>query len=251
MHRFFLTQNFSDQESFILTDAKEIHHLKNVLRLKPKQQLKVFNNEGKEVVGTITTITKDRIEIRRDYVIPSKRNRPIDLILACAVPKRSKFEFIIEKCTELGVDEIIPLKTQRTEIILNSERLEKKNHRYETVAVNAAKQSGRQVVPKIHPVSPIADVLKLLKKDSLALIACLSDGENILSLLNNQDLKKFKRIIFFIGPEGDFSKEEVTLARKTGCLGVSLGPTVLKVDTAAISVVSFANLYFDYAFNRN
>ncbi len=250
MHRFFLSQTSLDKETIALCDPQEIHHLKNVLRLKSTQQIRIFNTEGQEIVGTITLITKNHIEIRRDYVIPLKKKRPMDLVLACAIPKRAKFEFIIEKCTELGVAEIIPLKTARTEVLVDNERVQKKKDRYQTVAVNAAKQCGRRDVPKILPICSIEEVLKSFDQSTLMLVACLSAVESLLTVLEKQDLKKFKRIIFFIGPEGDFTKEEVDFARQLGCIGVSLGSTVLKVDTAAIAIVSCANLYLDHAFNR-
>ena len=250
MKRFFINETALDQEIIPLTNSKEIHHLKNVLRLKPKQQICLFNNQGQEIVGTITAITKDHIEIRRDYIVPVKNERLIDLVLACALPKRAKFEFIIEKCTELGVDEIIPLKTERTEVFLNNERAVKKKDRYQTVAVNAAKQSGRPRVPKIHLVCCMSDVLKSFDQNTLMLIACLSGAKNIFTVLEGQDFKKIKRIVFFIGPEGDFTKEEISLAQQLGCFGVSLGSTVLKVDTAAISTISCANLYLNHALNR-
>ena len=247
MHRFFLNQTSFEQETIPLSDPKEIHHLKNVLRLKPKQQIQIFNAQGQEIVGTIITITQNHIEIRRDYTIPPKKEKPVDLVLACALPKRAKFEFIIEKCTELGIDEIIPLKTARTEIILNNERAQKKKDRYTTVALNAAKQSGRGKLPKIHPVSSMTEALKIFRENTLMLIACLSGGKNIFTVLAGQNFEDIQRIVFFIGPEGDFTKEEINLSLEMGCLKVSLGSTVLKVDTAAISIVSCANFYLNHA----
>ena len=243
MHRFFLNQTSFEQETIPLFDPKEIHHLKNVLRLKPKQQIQIFNAQGQEIVGTITTLTKDRIEIRRDYTIPAKKEKSIHLILACALPKRAKFEFIIEKCTELGVDEIIPLKTERTEVFLNEERAQKKKDRYQTVAINAAKQSGRRDVPKIHPPQEIPQALHGLGQDTIIFIPCLAGiRESFQHAFKQKDSKT--KIAFFIGPEGDFTIEEINLVRQAGGIPVSLGNLVLKVDTAALAVVSFASLFY-------
>ena len=244
MHRFFLNQTSFEQENILLSDPKEIHHLKNVLRLKPKQQIQIFNRDGQEIVGTITTLTKDRIEIRRDYTIPAKKEKSIHLILACALPKRAKFEFIIEKCTELGVDEIIPLKTERTEVFLSEERAQKKKDRYQTVAVNAAKQSGRRDIPKIHPPQKIPQVLHGLGHDTTIFIPCLTGQrqESLHHAFQQKDLKT--KIAFFIGPEGDFTLAEINLVRQAGGIPVSLGNLVLKVDTAALAVVSFSTLFY-------
>lgn len=251
MHRFFCPHGNLEQEIISITDSKEIHHLQNVLRLKFKEQIRLFDGRDKEIVGTIVSINSSKVEIRKDYVLPKTQERAIDVVLACAIPKRAKFEFIIEKCTELGVDEIIPLKTDRTEIALKSERLEKKIDRYRTVAINAAKQSGRVQVPRILPITTISEILKNTDPQSLRFIASLSDSrENLFKSFQKINLKDFKRMVFFIGPEGDFTKGEIARALESGCIPISLGSNVLKVDTAALSVVSFASLFLDYALKR-
>jgi len=251
MHRFFCPHNDLEQEIIPITDRKEIHHLQNVLRLKPREQIRLFDGRDKEIVGTIVTMNNNKVEIRRDYVFPKTHQRGIDVVLACAIPKRAKFEFIIEKCTELGVNEIIPLKTERTEIALNTERLEKKVDRYRTVAVNAAKQSGRVHIPRILPITTTPKIFQDTDQQSLRFIASLSrERQNLFETLQKKNLKDFKRIVFFIGPEGDFTPGEISKALESGCIPISLGNNVLKVDTAAICVISFANLFLDYALKR-
>ena len=93
--------------------------------------------------------------------------------MACAPPKKGKFEFIIEKCTELGVDEIIPLKTKRTEVVFSEDKMKGKLSRFEAVAVNAAKQSQRIKVPHIHPMTSLSQVLKNLEPDGVYLFPSL------------------------------------------------------------------------------
>lgn len=251
MHRSFCPHSDLEQEIISITDSKEIHYLKGVLRLKLKEQIRLFNGEDKEIVGTIVTMNSNKIEVRRDYDLPNTHQQGIEVVLACAIPKRAKFEFIIEKATELGVDEIIPLKTERTEMALNSERIGKKLERYRSVAVNAAKQSGRIDVPRIIPIATTPQIFEHNRAQSLRLIASLSyERQSLFETFEKQNLKDFKRIVFFIGPEGDFTKGEIASALEAGCIPISLGSNVLKVDTAALSVVSFANLFIDYAFKR-
>ena len=241
MHRFFCPQNNFDSETIIISDSSEVHHIKDVLRLKTGEQIQLFNNEGKEVAATILSIKKNSVSARRDLVLPPQRNDQPLIILACAVPKKAKFEYIIEKCTELGIDEIIPLKTQRTEGTGKLQAMDKKLTRYQTVAINAAKQSARRRVPVIHKLSSFTNALKEINNETIALIPCLSGDRQ--SLVDVQiDFKKIKRILYFIGPEGDFTPEELKEALSLGCIPVTLGPTVLKVDTAAISVMSFLNI---------
>ncbi len=241
MHRFYSPNSKFSSKSFFLNDTKEIHHLKNVLRLKKKSQIRLFNNNGEEALGEIITIDKDCVEISLKGIFKSKKANKIHTILACAIPKKSKFELIIEKCTELGVDEIIPLKTKRTEGVPPPDRLEKKRERFQTVAINATKQCKRTTIPVIHPILTMTEALKIIDNNTLALIPCL-DGKRktIKSVL---DTNKKTKIIYFIGPEGDFTENELTLALKNSCIPVTLGETVLKVDTAAISVLSAIHLF--------
>jgi len=165
------------------------------------------------------------------------------IILACAIPKESEFELIIERATELGADEIIPLRTKRTEMDLKGDRLAKMIARYHDVAVNAAKQSGRPRVPVIHPVTDLTVVLKSFPERTTVFIPSLSgERKNILEAF--KAVPSPSRVAFLIGPEGDFTPQEYDLARARGCIGVSLGKTVLKVETAALVAVACARLWF-------
>ena len=159
------------------------------------------------------------------------------IILACAPPKKGKFEFIIEKCTELGIDEIIPLKTKRTEVVFKDDKMAGKLSRFEAVAVNAAKQSKRAKVPHIYPMKSLPQVLQTLDPKGVHLFPSLHNhSKHITDVLLKAD--KQRPVTIFIGPEGDFTPDEVELAIKHGCVPVSLGDTVLKVETAAIAVVA-------------
>ena len=242
MHRFFSPQSDLTARQVSILDPSEIHHMRDALRLKVGDPVSLFDGSGKEAVGTIARSEKNEILVSIHSVRDSKPSRNIRLTLACAIPKKTKFEFIIEKCTELGVDEIIPMHTKRTEFRFEEEKIRKKSERYKTVAINAGKQSKRSTIPTIHAVTKFTDVLSNLSPDTIAFIPCL-----IPNTKNLQHAFKIpantKNILFLIGPEGDFTADEVDAAIKTGCIPVSLGPTVLKVDTAAICVIALANLF--------
>ena len=241
MHRFFCPTSKFNSPAISITTPTEIHHIKNVLRLKSGDQLAIFNGNEEEVVGTILSIEKNKINLRMDYMVPKSVHKGPKIVLGCSIPKKAKIERIIEKTTELGVDEIIPLKTERTEFAIEGRRLSAKEARYETVAVNAAKQSKRQTIPVVHAVGNLHSVLKNLAGDDCALIAYLGPGSRpILNL--DVNFQTIKRLILLVGPEGDFSPREIQEALNAKCLPVSLGPTVLKVDTAAIVMVSYAQL---------
>lgn len=240
MHRFYCPNiDFSPQKISIINSG-EIHHLTRVLRMGRGDQLELFNGQGEEAVGIIESISSLEVSV----LISERRHKrkiSASVILACAVPKKAKFESIIEKCTELGVDEIIPMRTERTEVILKDERLARKNTRYQTVAINAAKQSGRATVPVVHAQRSFKEILSSFEKETLRIIPCLAgERKSLREVL--QDAKGVQQIVFLIGPEGDFTKQELTMALNEGVIAVTLGETTLKVDTAAITAVGFTRV---------
>jgi len=241
MHRFFSPNTDLRQNIISITEQTEIHHLRTVLRLKEGDKVRVFNGRGQEASGPILSCRKDLIEVKTESLESRTGDEKPRIILACAIPKKAKFETIIEKCTELGVTEIIPLMTKRTEVKYEGAKAATKAKRFQAVAVNAAKQCKRRTIPHIHPVTKFTDAVEQMDTRHAAFIPCLGEkrvqfADALHSAYNSS------AVVFFIGPEGDFTAEEVALAKKQGCVPVSLGPTVLKVDTAAISVVASINL---------
>lgn len=237
MYRFYCADADFQKSSVTITEAHEVHHIKDVLRFKKGSLIQIFNAQSQEADGTIEQIRENAIVVRVGIV--RQKDRPqAKIILACAPPKKGKFEFIIEKCTELGVDEIIPLKTKRTQVIFSADRMRVKLSRFEAVAVNAAKQSQRTKVPHIYPMTSLPQVLKTLDPDGVHLFPSLHNHpKSIAEVLLKVD--KQKSVTLFIGPEGDFTPDELDLAIQHGCVPVSLGDTVLKVETAAIAAVAF------------
>ena len=150
---------------------------------------------------------------------------------------------IIERVTELGADEIIPLRTKRTEMDLKGDRLAKMIARYHDVAVNAAKQSGRLRVPVIHPVTDLTVVLKSFPERTTVFIPSLSgERKNILEAF--KAVPSSSRVAFLIGPEGDFTPAEIEEAVTRGFRIVNLGRNVLKSDTAGLAALAILNYEF-------
>ena len=244
MHRFYLENVSFDNGRVLITDKDELHHMKNVLRLKKGDLFRAFNGKHQEADVVIERMGEDGVEALVKSIRESNNAVSVKIILACAVPKKSKFEFIIEKCTELGVNEIIPLKTKRSDVVFSKEKLTSKQERFLKVAINAAKQCKRGDLPSIAPMTDLKDVLVRRDRSTLAIFPCLLDTQrHIHEVLST--LKGLKTVHIFIGPEGDFTPEEVKMAQANGCIPVSLGKTVLKVDTAAIAAVAFVRLICD------
>ncbi len=236
MYRFYCPNADFSRSSVVIGDTHEIHHIKDVLRLHKGSLIQIFNSKSQQADAIIEQINEAAIQVRVKTVKKTQEAGP-KIILACAPPKKGKFELIIEKCTELGVDEIIPLRTKRTEVIFKEDKMAAKLSRFEAVAVNAAKQSQRPKVPRIHPMTGLPQVLQILDPGGVHLFPSLHHHpKHMADVLLKAD--KQKPVTIFIGPEGDFTPDEVELAIKHGCVPVSLGDTVLKVETAAIASVA-------------
>lgn len=247
MHRIYAPCADFSQKTVVIHDLSEIHHALDVIRLETGQDVIIFDGNGQEAQGQLIQSDPQSLIVEIDSHRRFVSNRPW-ITLACAIPKRAKFETIIEKTTELGVDEIIPLITQRTQVRFTQEQAVKKAHRFYAVAINAAKQCQRAVLPRIHPAVKYEKCFGLIKEGpnqgAMLFIPCLAANlRPLVQVLPQRPLPK--RIIFFIGPEGDFTPSEINMACVNGCVPVSLGPTTLKVDTAAIAVVAFANFLID------
>jgi len=241
MPRFYSPQSDFSLKEIIISNKDELHHLYHVLRLKKGSIIEVFDGKGQEVSGIIVMISSRKVKIAIESRKTVEPKIP-SIILACAIPKKTKFEMIIEKATELGVDEIIPLKTKRTEMSITGERAEKKMKRYQTVAINAAKQSQRASIPMIHPITEFNKALIYLKNSDVIIPSLLGKRKNLMEVFDQ--MKSSERVSFLVGPEGDFTPKEYALAQEAGCRAVTLGETILKVETAAICVLSCANLFY-------
>lgn len=214
----------------------------SVLRLKEGDRIEVFDGKSMEYECRINRLCKDKADLAILSTKTAHSFKGAHITLACALAKKAKIDFIIEKATELGVDTVIPLHTQRTIVEVSGLKLGNRLKRWQNIALEASKQCGRIHLPKIEPVSEFKDVVLKAKEYELALIPHL--GIKNKSLKDIVSKSNAASVIVFIGPEGDFSEEEIRLAKKNGCREVSLGELTLKVDTAAIAAVAFLRLFY-------
>ncbi len=242
MNRFFIPRPLISGNNLIMEDEEQVHHLKNVLRLKAQEPVAVFDEAGNEYNCSILKIGENitlRIKSRR---IPGELNAKLRLTIACAIPKKSKFDDIVDKLTQLGVYRIIPLKTERVVVKLDKRKEELRSKRWNRIALSASQQSQRNNIPVVEPVQKFKDVLVRSKDFDLRLIPTLAGRRKSLPEVVSLPLPiplPMAKVLVLIGPEGDFSGEEVNSAKKAGFIPVTLGDLVLRVDTAAIAIASF------------
>lgn len=242
MARFFIPY-LSGVDHLTLDSKDELRHLACVLRLKEGDELELVNGRGDKARAVIVRLTPAFAQLRILAFEHFELACSPQLLLGCAIPKKSKFEDIIDKAVQLGVDEFFPLITERTEVRPRPQVLE----RYRKVAVAAVKQSGRLWAPVIHPPQLFPQFIASIgAKTGLSIfIPCLGGERTLLrKVLSDPSRSQAGSFLFLIGPEGDFSDREVQLASAAGALPVSLGDNVLRVDTAAIAVSAFARLLY-------
>ncbi len=221
-------------EGKVRLEGDEIRHLK-VLRLKKGDQIEVFNDKRESGLGTIEKVGMKGVEVCIEGV-EKVRKSLILRVLACSAPKNKRFDVLLQKATELGVDKIIPISTKRS----IAKPSETKINRLKKIIIEAAKQSGRNSVPELNSLITVEKLIKNSREYDLKLVLD-PKGKQIKEVLKGVTRKK---IICLVGPEGGFTDEEISLAVENGFEVVSLGKGILRVETAGIAVLSMLNYEF-------
>jgi 16S rRNA (uracil1498-N3)-methyltransferase len=227
VHRFYLS-NFQQP----LLDPTQAHHAIRVLRLKVGDTLNVFDGRGHEAQCRVTEFGEDsvRLTILQQSSTPPL---PCRITLAQAIPKKN-MDLIVQKATELGVAVIVPLISERTVVQIDDDS--KKVPRWRDIALDACKQCGNNWLPEIQAPQKAHDFLSSLVKFDLKLIASLqADSKPLKQLIPGSPPCS---VLILIGPEGDFTPAELGAAKSAGCLPLSLGPLVLRAETAALYALS-------------
>ena len=244
MSRFYVPKECVKDDKIVIK-GKEAHHILRVMRLKEGDKVVVFDGTGCEYMGFIKEADERRekalVEVVRTEK-PPKESVP-EIILAQAIPKRKKMDYIVEKATELGVSRIIPLVSERTIIRPHDgKNSNEKIKRWRRIARETSKQCGRSDIPVIDKITLYREMPSRLDEYDIALMACLENERVSIK----KAIEGFSRgkILVFIGPEGDFTQDELQMADKDNCRFISLGNRVLKSDTAGLFVLSALSYEF-------
>ncbi len=231
MHRIFIQESSLLQQPLVIRDEKA-HYLFSVLRCKPGDCLIVTDEKGKSYTAQILTSSKKEVtaDITGDSVINTESSLNITLIQGLL--KGEKMDFVIQKTTELGVNAIVPVITERSQI-----RETRKLPRWKKIAEEASRQSGRNVVPEISAPFAFEDIFSFPGLQVKEGIIFWEKGGQRLSAVTGR-LRNADRLSLFIGPEGGFSEKEVITALENGICTATLGNRILRAETAAITAVS-------------
>jgi 16S rRNA (uracil1498-N3)-methyltransferase len=240
MHRFYVSPEDWNPEALILRGA-EAHHARDVLRMKRGDRAVLFNGRGREITAEIVDLAGGEIRLRKlhETETPPLRCR---ITLAQAIPKGKNMDLIVQKAVEIGAAEIAPLISERTIVDLDKKEAEQKKAKWQQIAIEAAKQCGQNWLPQMHAPRKLKDFFYQAGAFDLRLIGSLQPDaihlKKILSDYTDQHRDRPKNVLMLVGPEGDFTPAELALAKTHSCLPITLGPIILRVETAAIYCLS-------------
>ena len=242
MHRFYIAPETWNSVAPMLSGS-EAHHAREVLRMKAGEKLVLFNGQGREITAEIVDLSGAEIRLRK---LHEAETQPLQcrIVLGQAIPKGKNMELIVQKAVEIGAAEIAPIISDRTIVQVDSESATQKQSKWRQIAIEAAKQSGQNWLPRVHTPRKLTELFSMASEKSfdLRLIGSLQPDarhlKKILADYSREHELRPRSVLMLIGPEGDFTPAELSLARRHGCRPITLGPIILRVETAAIYCLS-------------
>ena len=242
MPRFFADTPISTADELNLPPGTARHV--QVLRLQPGDTITLFNGQGGEWQARIVRMGRQDVIVQPEQHHLVERELQRAVTLAVCMPANDRFDWLVEKATELGAAAITPVLTERCALRLSGERAQKKRAHWQAVAVAACEQSGRNRVPLIHPAIDLEDWLKSAPPAALQarLLLSLGEGTQPLRAAAEQHAPANNAVVFLSGPEGGLSPQEEALARANGFAPVTLGARVLRAETAPLAALATLTL---------
>ena len=220
----------------------EVKHIRRVLRLKAGDEISVFDGSSREYQGTILEENSFSVAVKIEHFFASKRESSLEITLAQSLLKGEKMDYLVQKATELGVKDIVPFSSSRSVPLLEGAKKLERHRRWEKIAIEAAKQCGRSILPKIGSLQDYRTALLSAPSDSLRFILWEKEGRRLKEILGRA--RKQNRIFFIVGPEGGFSRQEVEEAMEKAFVPVTLGERILRAETASLCLLSILQYEF-------
>ena len=244
MPKFFVENNQIKNDTIYIKD-KDVNHIKKVLRKNIKDEITICNeNTKQDYLCKITNIEENEITCKILKELETNVESNIEVSIFQGLPKADKMELIIQKSVELGVQDITPIEMKRCVVKLKEKDKTKKIERWQKISEVAAKQCGRNYIPKINNIENLKEISEKIKDYDVVLVAYEEEKENTLKnelkLLkkdNKENNKKIK-IAIVIGPEGGMDKEEINTLEKNGAKIITLGKRILRTETVALNILS-------------
>ncbi|WP_291964978.1 16S rRNA (uracil(1498)-N(3))-methyltransferase [Caloramator sp.] len=240
MHKFFVkTDNIINDKINITND--DIQHITKVLRLKIGDTIQICDGNENEYICDIVEINKKNVICQIKEKFKNRNESNINIVLFQGLPKAQKMELIIQKGVEIGVKEFYPIITERVVVKTDGKDICNKLERWNRISYEAAKQSNRGIIPTVNNLISFEEALDILKRFDLVVVPYEKEKSTSFKELFNES-RDYKNIAVIIGPEGGFSEEEINIFIKNGFKPITLGPRILRTETAGL-VASTILLY--------
>ena len=239
MHQFFVEPH-QIQDKRIVIEGSDVNHIKNVLRMKPGEELSVSNGQdGKEYRCGIVSFEEEQVICELRFVKEDGVELSSQVYLFQGLPKADKMELIIQKCVELGVHAVVPVAAKRCVVKLDDKKAKAKIARWQGIAEAAAKQSKRRIVPEVMDVMSFREAIQYVRDFEIKVIPyeLAEDMSKTREIINS--LRPGQKIAIFIGPEGGLEESEVREAMENGIQPVTLGKRILRTETAGFTILSW------------
>lgn len=246
MQRYIIKESLDTfKDSTIHLGEEHYHHMKNVMRFKPETKIYVTDSDGNSCIAEVVAFHEQSVEIA--WVAEDNRTSelPVHITIACGLSKGDKLELIIQKSTELGVHSVVPFPSKHSVVKWDAAKMTKKIARYTRIAQEAAEQSHRQHVPVIQEAMPIAELISFSETFKHKLVAYeenAKEGEFGVFAETLRKLESSDKVLIVFGPEGGLDPSEIDQLTTAGFLTCSLGPRILRTETAplyALSAISY------------
>lgn len=243
MYQFFIDDSQVGKEYVTITGS-DVNHIKNVLRMKPGEKLRVSSKSGQDYFCKIAELTDDFVQADiLDEQVPGTELAS-RIYLFQALPKGDRMEYVIQKAVELGVYEIIPVAMKYCVVKLDAKKAANKVKRWQAISESAAKQSKRSMIPKIHPVMTYREAIEYARSCDINIVPYENEKGMMATAQALGKLKPGRSVSVIIGPEGGFAKEEIDAIRNDMDV-ISLGRRILRTDTAAICTMSMLMMHLE------
>ena len=242
--RYFYIEPAALQEPVVAIKGTEVRHIRNVLRLKPGDQIRVFDGEGFEYDASIHRFFTDRVEIKIERKFPGTTEPPVQISLAQALLKEKKMDRLLRHLCELGVTRWIPFVSERSVPKPGQKRLPGRVQRWNKIVRESCKQCRRSKLPAINEILTLKDVLDYGSTCDLKIIFYENESAKLKSIMATHPTVTPRKILLILGPEGGFSNQEVENARTAGCVVAGLGARILRAETAAIAACTLTQYLF-------
>lgn len=246
MQQYFVNYNSSDTNIFKI-NGNDHHHITRVMRMKEGDELICVTKDAKAFYTIITKITPDYVEVQTKGEVQINRELPIQITVVSGIPKGDKLELVVQKGTELGASKFIPLKADRSISKWNNKKSQRQTERLRKIAKEAAEQSSRLVIPEVAEQVTLAELINISEDYDKKIVAF----EETATRSNAELVETFsnaipgEKLLCVFGPEGGLSNKEIATLTENDFVACSLGPRILRTETAPLYLLSAASFYFE------